>query len=126
MKLLSVNPKNMGDSVFMSKIRQLVKKSGKNEAGEPSELSSDPKKKKKTKRIIILAVCAVVVLIGAVIGIKVISSSKNSAGASVTYTTSTVEKRDISVTLSGSGTLEPADSYEVTSLASGEILSADF
>ncbi len=125
MKLLSVNPKISG-SAFVRKIRKLVKKTDNNETGEPSDLITDPKKKKRKKKLIILAACAVVVLVGAVIGIKAISASKSASGASVTYTTSTVEKRDISVTLSGSGTLQPADSYEVTSLASGEILSADF
>jgi len=125
MKLLSGNKKISG-SALMSRIGKLARKTDKNETGEPSDFITDPKKKKQKKKIIILAACAVVVLIGAVIGIKAISASKSTSATSVTYTTSTVEKRDISVTLSGSGTLEPADSYDVTSLASGEILSADF
>lgn len=37
-----------------------------------------------------------------------------------------VGRRDIRVSLSGSGTLEAADSYTITSLVTGEILSADF
>lgn len=36
-----------------------------------------------------------------------------------TYTTAAVEKRSITNSLTGSGTLEPADSYTVTTLVSG-------
>ena len=122
MKLLSTNLNLSGISKLISKIKP--SKSTEGSAGNP-DFASDPKKKKQKKMIIIASVC-VVVVIGAIIGFKTISASKNSVSANVTYTASTVEKRDISVTLSGSGTLEPADSYEVTSLASGEILSADF
>jgi len=42
------------------------------------------------------------------------------------YVYYTVGRRDITSTLSGSGTLNPADSYNVTALVSGEILWADF
>ena len=43
-----------------------------------------------------------------------------------TYTTAAVEKRSITNSLTGSGTLEPADSYTVTTLVSGEVLSDTF
>ena len=42
------------------------------------------------------------------------------------YLTAVVERGSITSTLSDSGTLEPADAYTVTTLTSGEILSADF
>jgi len=42
------------------------------------------------------------------------------------YTVSPVQRRTISVTLTGTGTLQPIDSYTITSKVSGEILSADF
>ncbi|MBP1736822.1 MAG: Macrolide-specific efflux protein macA precursor [Oscillospiraceae bacterium] len=47
-------------------------------------------------------------------------------GSETDYVTATAERRDMTVTLTGSGTLEPADSYTVTTLAEGQILSADF
>lgn len=122
MKLLSTNIKQASILKLISKIKPSKNTEG--SAGSP-DFASDPKKKKRKKMIIIASIC-VVVVIGAIIVIKAISTSNSSVSANVTYTASTVEKRDISVTLSGSGTLEPADSYEVTSLASGEILSADF
>ena len=43
-----------------------------------------------------------------------------------TYTTAAVEKRSITNSLTGSGTLQPADSYTVTTLVSGEVLSDTF
>ena len=43
-----------------------------------------------------------------------------------TYLTAAVERGSIVSSLSDSGTLEPADAYTVTSLVSGEVLSADF
>ena len=45
--------------------------------------------------------------------------------AAVTYQ-ETAAKRDITRSLSSSGTLEPADSYTVNTLVSGEILSDTF
>ena len=43
-----------------------------------------------------------------------------------TYTTATAEKRSITNSLIGSGILEPANSYTVTTLVSGEVLSDTF
>lgn len=48
------------------------------------------------------------------------------AAAATTYQESAVEVRSIVNALSGSGTLQPADSYTVTTLVSGEILSDTF
>lgn len=125
MKLLSKEPTQLGIKKFLSKIK-LTKKTTDKEASEASsDFVSNPKKKSRKKKTIIIAACAVVV-IGAVIGIKAISASKSPGGTTTTYTTATVTKRDISNTLSSSGTLAAAQSYSVTSLVSGEILSADF
>ena len=48
------------------------------------------------------------------------------AKTETTYTTASVEKRSITNSLTGSGTLEPADAYTVTTLVSGEVLSDTF
>lgn len=50
----------------------------------------------------------------------------NTAAAGSGYLLASVERRDISVSVSGSATLAPADEYQVTSLISGTILSAPF
>lgn len=42
------------------------------------------------------------------------------------YTQAQVERRTISVTLTGTGTLQPIDSYTITSKVTGEIMSANF
>ena len=43
-----------------------------------------------------------------------------------TYTEERVAPRTITNSLTGSGTLQPANSYTVTTLIEGEVLSADF
>ena len=45
--------------------------------------------------------------------------SKGPSAAAITYTEEKVTPRTITNSLTGSGTLEPADSYTVTSLVSG-------
>ena len=42
------------------------------------------------------------------------------------YVTDTAQRRDLAVTVTGTATLEPADSYHVTTLLSGTILTAPF
>jgi len=46
--------------------------------------------------------------------------------ADQTYTTAAVERRDITSAITGSGSLEAANSYSVTALVEGTILTADF
>ncbi|MBP8639686.1 MAG: HlyD family efflux transporter periplasmic adaptor subunit [Oscillospiraceae bacterium] len=125
MKLVSTNLKQSRVFKLFSRSKMANGTKDTEDSNSSPDFASDPKKKKRRKRIIIASIC-IVVLVIAIIGIKSLSPSKNSGAANVTYSSTTAEKRDISVTLSGSGTLEPADSYEVTSLASGEILSAEF
>ena len=83
-----------------------------------------PRKKRSKKWIFILA------LVLAAVGFLLYTLSKirNNMPNLVDslYTHTEVERRDITSALTGSGTLEPADSYTVTTLVSGEILSARF
>ncbi|PKM72940.1 MAG: hypothetical protein CVU91_07920 [Firmicutes bacterium HGW-Firmicutes-16] len=97
---------------------------------EKSELVTDAtvtaKKKKTRKRVIIIIVIAAVLLL-LFLGLRSCGTATgNMSGTATTYSAAQVEKQDITVKLSGSGTLQAADSYEVTSLTAGEILSADF
>lgn len=48
------------------------------------------------------------------------------AAANTAYTTAEVTRRTITSTITGSGTLQAADSYSVTTLLEGTILTADF
>lgn len=53
-------------------------------------------------------------------------SGRGGSGGAAQYLHATVGIRDLTATLTDSGALEPADSYTVISLVSGEILSAAF
>lgn len=79
---------------------------------------------KKGRRWIVLCVLAVAVIGG---GTAFLSRTRaKAAKAETTYTAAGVEKRSITNALTGSGTLQPADSYTVTTLVSGEVLSDTF
>jgi HlyD family secretion protein len=84
------------------------------------------KNKKKNKKKWIISGAVVLVLI---VGTLVFQMNRNGAEGqqlSGEYTNYTVENRNITLTLSGTGTLEPADSYTVSTLVSGDILSSSF
>jgi len=83
------------------------------------------KPKRRLRRIIIPLIF--VIVIGALVVLYLYSHQNNSATQlSVNYINHTVGTHDITSTLSGTGTLKPADSYTVTTLISGEILDAPF
>ena len=93
----------------------------KNLGSKGAAISSFIKKLSIKKKIILIAVIALLVIFSAT---QIFGQTKSDT--SVEYQTATVETGDITVTLSGSGTLEPANSYTVTSLLDGEILSDSF
>ncbi len=80
-------------------------------------------KKIKVKRIIAMLI---VVALGIFVWRACFAGGGQDGAAANSYLTAQVDRGDIVSTLSGSGTLEPADSYTVTTLTSGEILSANF
>ena len=73
------------------------------------------KKKKKGRKKVIFVIA--VLLVAAVIFFVF---------AAITYAEGKVERRTIQTTMSSSGTLQPADSYTVTSSVSGEVLECMF
>ena len=79
---------------------------------------------KKSRKWIVLCVLAVAVIGGAAAFMS--RTKAKAAKAETSYTTASVEKRSITNSLTGSGTLQPADSYTVTTLVSGEVLSDAF
>ena len=79
---------------------------------------------KKIRRWIVLCVAAVAVIGGAAAFMSRVKAK--AAKVETTYTAAGVEKRSITNSLTGSGTLQPADSYTVTTLVSGEVLSDTF
>lgn len=96
----------------------------KKQAAEGAVATQRAPKKPKKKLIITLAVIAVIVL-AVVVVLPALSGGGPRVPESL-YTEETAQKRDIVTELTYSGTLEPADAYTVTSLLSGEILTAEF
>lgn len=81
-----------------------------------------PKKKRKwVKVVILLAVIAVLLFL-------VLRACGNSAVSSLSgmYLTETAQKQNLSVTVTGSGTIKPNDDYRATTLLRGEIMTAPF
>ena len=83
-----------------------------------------PKKKGRGKKLVaLILVCAIA---GGGVWYFLGHNKASAAQASdTTYTTAAVERRDITASITGSGTLEAANSYSVTSLVDGTIL-ADY
>ncbi|MEL7649158.1 MAG: efflux RND transporter periplasmic adaptor subunit [Sedimentibacter sp.] len=67
---------------------------------------------------------AAIILVGAVCLTAFGFGRESSSQEGSSYANYAVGKKDITQTLSGTGTLKPADSYTVTTLLSGEILNA--
>lgn len=84
-------------------------------------------KKIRWKKLIIWVVVITVLVVSANIGIRKVKSdfARNIAAQEV-INTAKVETRDIQKVLSSSGTIEPLNTYEVTTLVEGEIISANF
>lgn len=84
-----------------------------------------PRKKRKKKKWMVMAV--VIVLIVAILLAFFARGGKSMrASGEVSYIYTTVQRRTITSSLTGSGSLEAIDSYTVNSLVSGEILSSEF
>ncbi|WP_295587149.1 efflux RND transporter periplasmic adaptor subunit [uncultured Oscillibacter sp.] len=98
------------------------------ETAAPQTVPANEKRKKRwhlpgkkgKKRLIALVAAAAVVLAA----IRLLPGKQQSAAA--VYQSDTVQRRDISVSVTGTATLEPADAYNVTTLLSATILTAPF
>lgn len=90
---------------------------------KPGGASGTLAKKLLRKRVLLPA--AACVLVGA-FALRLAGGGQPASAAGLTYTTAPVERRDITAQITGSGVLEAANSYSVTSLAEGNILTADF
>ncbi len=80
--------------------------------------------KKLLRKRVILPVLALV--LAGTLALRLLGGDRPAAAADLTYTTAAVERRDITAQITGSGSLEAANSYSVTSLVEGSILTADF
>lgn len=89
----------------------------------PGRGDKKPGKKRRWKKF---AVAGVALVVAAGVGWQLLSPGQSSAAAATSYTTAEVTRMDVSSSITGSGTLEAADSYSVTTLIEGSILTADF
>ena len=80
-------------------------------------------KGRRWKKLIAL-VLVLAVLAGG--GVYLLGGNQTAAAVDTSYTTAQVSRMDITSSITGSGTLEAADSYSVTTLVEGNILTADF
>ena len=95
-----------------------------NEKGKKKFLKKLKGMKKPSKKTVILLIIVLLALIVAVVfTIRKKNAIENTA---VEYNTATVEKRSITRTVDGSSTVEANDTYDVTALVTGEILSDHF
>ncbi len=92
-----------------------------NPAAQPGK--KDPKRFLKRNWKKITAVVCVAAVAGAVLLPK---NSKKAVQASTQYVETALERRDITNTFSGSGTISAANTYTVKSLVKGTVLTADF
>ena len=88
---------------------------------EKPKLEAPKKKKKWLKPVIILVVVLAILIL---LLSKCMSSGQKAIAGS--YIPAQVQQQDITVSVSGSGTIQPNDSYKATTLVKGEILSAPF
>lgn len=89
---------------------------------EPSPLWTGPKKRRKwIKRILVIA--AVLALLFWIVVRPMLGGTAAVSGA---YQTAQVQRQDLTVSVSGSGTVTPIESYQVSALVTGEILESPF
>lgn len=92
-------------------------------AGLKDVLRGAWKQKKFFKRTWVLALAAVAVVLAAA---ALLLHGRGGGRTGTSYLEAPVERRTITSTLTGSGTLLPANSYTVTTLVEGDVLAADF
>lgn len=91
-------------------------------AEKPPKVKKARGRLKWVKWLVVLAVLAA----GAYLASRFLLPKKNAGPAQAQYMESPVQRRTITSALTGSGTLQPANSYTVTTLVQGDILSDTF
>ncbi len=95
---------------------------------DPTPLQVPASVKRNRRRRLIRRILAAVAVVAVVVGVFLVRNRKQDEGQDVMagYETVQVERRTITEELTGTGTLAPAESYVLTSLVSGDIISAPF
>ncbi|MDO5415693.1 MAG: HlyD family efflux transporter periplasmic adaptor subunit [Lachnospiraceae bacterium] len=82
--------------------------------------------KRRKKKWMAAAAVLILAAAGGWMGYRRMQESRQTSAKTQAQTTAKVERRDIASQLSSSGTLEPKDTYTITSLVEGEVALADF
>lgn len=93
---------------------------------EIEQKAAQQRKRKKTVKRVIRILLIVVILAAVAFFVYNRFFKKEEVPRAITYTYATVERRDIVEELSGSGTLESADAYTLSTRVGGDILSDTF
>lgn len=78
---------------------------------------------KKSKKKLIIIVCIALLLTTTIVAVAI---SKNGGESKLGQLTATAEKGDITMSISGSGTVEPFERYDIVPLVKGSILTCDY
>ena len=105
----------------LDKLKLPNKKDASQTDGTPP--SGKKKKRRKLKKPVIIA-AAVVVIGGAAVAHHFLSSKKSDE--TQTYIEASATQQDIQKTLSATGTIQPANQYDVTSSVQGDVISCTF
>lgn len=105
----------------LDRLRHLKGKAADSAGGAPD---GKKKKRRKRKKPVVIAAAAVVLLGGAAVFHHASAAKKNDAAQN--YIEATAARQDIQKTLSATGTIQPANQYNVTSSVQGEVLSCTF
>lgn len=98
----------------------------KNSEDSATDISVSPETPRKKRRKLWIIPLVIILVVAAILVVPRLLKFRQVATDTGEYISYSVTRNDITVTLSGSGTLQPADSYTITSLISGDILSASF
>lgn len=104
----------------MAEVKQPVERD--KAAQQLDEMMAGDKRKKRKKRLVIIALC--VLAAGWFILRPMLFGGKAPQGSG--YIDYAAERRDLIMSVSDSGALQPADSYNIVGLVGGDVLSADF
>ena len=105
----------------------LLKRPAPSAAGGPSAAKKKRPSLKKLRKKKLLALAAAAALVIGLGGRTLLGGGAQAAKTSDGgYTTAQVTRRDVTAAITGSGTLEAADSYNVTTLLEDTILTANF
>ena len=88
---------------------------------EAPQFTAPKKKRKWVKRLVII-----LVIVALLVFLLARCMSAGTQVMNAAYLPYTVEQREMTVSVSGTGTISPVQSYKVTTLVSGEILEAPF